>query len=372
MNTLSVLSFLDNVTPERALGWAEFGISAIIVLGLLIVVHEYGHFIVARLLGVRVEKFSVGFGPKIFGKKAGNTEYMLSAIPLGGYVKFYGDDPDEDVEQPEDSFLNQNVWKRLAIVAAGPIFNIGLAILIAGFAAFLGLPEGSRVIEKVFDNTPAQEAGLLAGDRIDVINGVVMEKWAQVQDTIQKAPEQRLEIEVLREGGEKVIVSIVPESHTAKGLDGKDITIGRIGITPGFTIKNYSLIGAVFKGFQWTWDITTLTIWGISKLITRDIAADQIAGPIGIMQMAGQAAQSGFVNLLLFIAIISVNLGILNLLPIPVLDGGHIFFFSVEALTGSPIKVKYMEIAQQVGIFMLLSLMVLAFYNDIVRLFTNG
>ena len=372
MNALGLLSFLDTVTPERVFGWVEFGASAILILGLLIVVHEYGHFIIARLVGVRVEKFSVGFGPKIFGKTSGDTEYMLSAIPLGGYVKFYGDDPDEEVEQPEDSFLQQDVWKRLAIVAAGPVFNIALAIFIAGFAAYMGLPEGSRVIDKVFPDTPAQVAGLQSGDRIDAIAGVVMEDWKQVQETIQKSPGKEIELEIVRESGEKKLISIVPESHTAKGLDGKDVTIGRVGISPGFTIQRYSPIDAIAKGFQWTWDVTKLTIWGISKLISRDIPADQIAGPIGIMQMAGQAAQSGFVNLLLFVAVISINLGILNLLPIPVLDGGHIFFFTIEALIGKPVKLKYQEFAQQVGIFMLLSLMVLAFYNDIVRIFSNG
>lgn len=211
----------------------------------------------------------------------------------------------------------------------------------------------------------------MPGDRIEAISGVKIDTWRKVQETISKSPGESLDFEIERESGEKVVISIVPAEYASKGIDGKDITIGRIGVMPKQIIKSYPLYEALGKGFEWTWGIIKLTMWAISKLITREIPADQIAGPVGIMQMAGQAAQTGLVNLALFIAMISVNLGILNLLPIPVLDGGHLLFFSIEALAGRPVKLRYQEIAQQIGIFMLISLMALAFYNDFVRIF-NG
>lgn len=371
MNTISFISFIDTVTFERLYGWFEFGLSAIVILGLLIVAHEYGHFISARLVGVRVEKFSIGFGPKLLSKKSGDTEYIISAIPLGGFVKFYGDTDDgEELENEEDAFLNQAVWKRLIIVSAGPVFNIILAVMLAAAAALYGLPEGSRVIDQVIDDTPAQSAGMLEGDRIDAIDGVIIETWRQVQDAIRKSPEKSLDFDITR-GSELLTISIVPAEYTAKGIDGKDVTIGRIGVIPRQIVKSYPLHEAAFKGVEWTWGVVKLTVWAVSKLITREIPADQIAGPVGIMQMAGQAAKTGLANLALFIAMISVNLGILNLLPIPVLDGGHLLFFSIEAVAGKPVKLKYQEMAQQIGIFMLISLMALAFYNDFARIFSG-
>ena len=368
MNTFTLFSVFDALSVDRLYGWLSFGVSAVVVLAVLIVVHELGHFLTARLVGVRVEKFSIGFGRKVYGWRRGETEYMLSWVPLGGYVKFYGDDPDVDVEDEKDSFLNQEVWKRLLIVAAGPVSNILLAIVIASAAAMIGLPEGSRIIDTVKENSPAMEAGLTPGDRIEAINGVPMESWGQVRETIQGLPGKDVEIEVLRESGERVSLTIVPEVRKEKTIDGKEITIGLIGVTPRQVIKSYPPGEAIIKGAVWTWNISALTVWSIAKMVSRDIPADQIAGPIGIMKIAGEAAELGFVNLLIFIAIISVNLGILNLLPIPILDGGHIFFFSAEALLGRPIKMKTQEIAQQIGLFLLISLMVFAFYNDIMRL----
>jgi len=368
MNTFTLLSVFDGLTIDRLYGWLSFGASAIVVLAALIVVHEFGHFITARLVGVRVEKFSIGFGPKIAGWKKGDTDYMVSWVPLGGYVKFYGDDPDVEVDDERESFLNQPVWKRLAIVAAGPISNLILAVFIIALAAVIGLPTGSRVIDKVNEDSPAMAAGIKPGDTIEAIGGVVMKTWDDVRETIYKSPGKALKIELLRESGEKVVVDITPAEHKEKTLDGKEIVIGLIGVIPRQIIKTYPPHVALLKGAEWTWSMTALTLWSVEKMISREIPADQIAGPIGIMKIAGQEASMGFVRLLRFIAIISVNLGILNLLPIPVLDGGHLVFFSAEALLGRPVRLKTQEIAQQVGLFLLISLMVFAFYNDIMRL----
>lgn len=367
MNTFFALAMTDAITLERVSGWFTFAASAIIVLGALIVAHEFGHYIVARLVGVRVDKFSIGFGPKIFGFTKGNTEYMLSWVPLGGYVKLYGDDPQMPVENEAESFLNQPVWKRLSIVIAGPAFNIILAIGIITLAAMIGMPEGTRIIKEIKEGTPAAAAGLMADDRIDAVDGQKMELWHEIVEVIQKSPGKQVILTINR-GGKDMDISVTPASVTGKTIDGKDIAIGQIGIMSKEIYKQYPPHEAVVRGVEWTWNMTTLTVWGIGKMLMRDIPASQIAGPIGIMKMAGDVAETGFVSLLKFIALISVNLGILNLLPIPVLDGGHIMFFSIEAVLGKPLKLRYQEMAQQVGIFILLSLMVFAFYNDIVRL----
>lgn len=370
MSVYTLLSFLEGMTVDRIYGWGVFGVSAVAALALLIVVHEFGHFITARLVGVRVEKFSIGFGPKIAGWRRGDTEYMLSWIPLGGYVKFYGDDPEAlPVEDAEDSFLSQAVWKRLMIVAAGPVSNIMLAIFIVAGAAMIGVPERpSTTIAEVKEDSPAALAGFLPGDTIEAIDGAAVDSWDQIRDTIHGLPGRELTVDVLRADGRRAALTVVPEEREVKTLEGETLVIGLIGVSPSPVIKSYPPGQAFVKGVEWTWDKTVLIVWSIYKLINRDIPADQIAGPIGIMQIAGEAASLGAVNLMMFLAIISINLGILNLLPIPILDGGHLVFFSVEALLGRPVQLKAQEIAQQVGLFLLISLMLFAFYNDIMRL----
>jgi regulator of sigma E protease len=358
---------VDTLTFAKLYGWLSFGGSAVAVLAGLIVAHELGHFLAARMVNIRVEKFSIGFGPKIVAIKRGGTEYMLSWVPLGGYVKLYGDDP-EAAELDKDSFLSQPVWKRLMVVAAGPVFNVILAIIIITTAAMIGLPESSTMIGEIQADSPAFAAGFKLGDKIEAINGAPAKEWRDIVERIQKSAGTSISVDITRETGEKLAIAVTPRSRDAQTLEGKKVTVGQIGVTPRRVITQYSPPVAFLKGLEWTWDITAMTVWSISKLITRDIPADQIAGPIGIMKMAGDVAETGLVSLLMFIALISVNLGILNLLPIPVLDGGHILFFSIEGALGKPVKLRHQEIAQQIGIFLLLSLMALAFYNDIMRL----
>ncbi len=399
---LTTFSILPVLSVEKLYGWATFGVSAVGVLAMLIVAHEFGHFIVARMVGVRVEKFSIGFGKKLIGRKYGDTEYMLCLIPLGGYVKFYGDDPGIPAENEEDSFLAQKVWKRLSIVVAGPLFNIILAVFIIASAAMIGLPVVSMEsgeekpifiaaamirtdqknmppqIGQVMEKSPAEKYGLQPNDTILAINGAPIKLWMEMVEVIQKSPGIEIKLKVKRMSGEILEIPLVPNKVKATTADGKETFIGRIGVSQQSIIKGsphvvaYSPVDALSNGVRWTWDFVSLTAWSLTKLLSRDIPAKEIAGPIGIMQIAGKAAESGIVNLLMFIALISVNLGILNLLPIPVLDGGHIFFFSIEALIGRPIQLKAQEIAQQVGIFLLLSLMALAFYNDIMRIVNSS
>ena len=352
------------------LGYGHTFFAAILVLGALIFVHELGHFLVAKKLGVGVEKFSLGFGPKIFGMQIGDTEYMLSAVPLGGYVKLAGEDPDEECQNKEHSFSESSVWSRLAIVSAGPLFNLLFAVLIFSIVYMVGVPTLAAAIGKVREGSPALKAGLLVGDKITAIDGKPVKLWDELRETVHNSPNKELNFTISRNQKELDIV-IIPESRKTKNLFGEDISVGLIGIEPEstFVTERYNPLLAVYKGFQKTWEITYLTVVAIKKLFQQVIPADTIGGPILILQMAGEQAKIGILNLVFFVALLSINLGILNLLPIPILDGGHILFFSIEAIFGKPIAAKKREIAQQVGIAMLLSLMVFAFYNDIMRIF---
>jgi regulator of sigma E protease len=352
------------------LGYGHTFFAAILVLGALIFVHELGHFLVAKKLGVGVEKFSLGFGPKIFGMQIGDTEYMLSAVPLGGYVKLAGEDPDEECQNKEHSFSESSVWSRLAIVSAGPLFNLLFAVLIFSIVYMVGVPTLAAAIGKVRDGSPALKAGLLVGDKITAIDGKPVKLWDELRETVHNSPNKELNFTISRNQKELDVV-IIPESRKTKNLFGEDISVGLIGIEPEstFVTERYNPLLAVYKGFQKTWEITYLTVVAIKKLFQQVIPADTIGGPILILQMAGEQAKIGILNLVFFVALLSINLGILNLLPIPILDGGHILFFSIEAIFGKPIAAKKREIAQQVGIAMLLSLMVFAFYNDIMRIF---
>lgn len=357
-------------TLTTIMGYGHTFFAAILVLGALIFVHELGHFLVAKKMGVGVEKFSLGFGPKIIGKKIGDTEYLLSAVPLGGYVKMTGEDPDEECTDKENSFTEASVWRRLAIVFAGPVFNLLFAVLIFAVVFMIGVPVLSSMVGKVKDGSPAMKAGLQADDRIIAIGDKGIKLWDELRNIVHNSPNKELAFKIDR-NGQEINVYITPESNQTKNLFGEDIKVGLIGIepAPNFITERYNPIIAVYKGFEKTWEITYLTIVAIKKLIQRVIPADTIGGPILILQMAGEQAKAGLLNLAFFIALLSINLGILNLLPIPILDGGHILFFLIEAVFGKPVNAKMREIAQQVGIALLVLLMAFAFYNDIERIF---
>ncbi len=345
----------------------------ILVLGILISFHEFGHFLVARLFGVGVKKFSIGFGPKIFGKKIGDTDYCISAIPLGGFVKMVGEDPGEEIK-PADmsvSFTHKHVFKRILIVAAGPFFNLLLAIII-----FFGIfwIHGTVVIEtsigEVKENSPAFTGGLKKGDKILAINGIPIESWEKMAKIISESNGKEIELHISR--NESVTsLKIKPESITSKNIFGEDFQRYVIGITSSGDVfsKELNFFQAFSESIIQSYNISKLTIVSIVKLIQGAISTKTLGGPLMIAQMAGQQAEEGASNLLFFIALLSINLGIINFLPIPVLDGGHLIFFFIEAATGRPVNVKFREISQQAGIFVLVSLMIYVFYNDITRMF---
>lgn len=347
-------------------------VSTIVVLGVLIFVHELGHFLVAKWSGVTVLKFSLGFGPRVFGIKRGDTEYLLSLIPLGGYVKMLGEDPDDDVtqEQLEGSFASQPVLKRMAIVLAGPLSNLSLAIVIFALVyAFSGIPMLTTEIGAVSGDSPAEQAGILTGDKVLTINGKTMDSWDELSTTIEEHGENPLSLRVQR-GEEVMDVMVTPKVTEIKNLFGEPIKRPVIGVSASgkLSVREVNPLYAGYYSLLQTWNLSKLFFLTVVKLIERVVPLQTLGGPILIAQMAGQQASEGLLNLIYFTALISVNLAILNLLPIPVLDGGHLLFFIIEAILGRPVALKKIEIAQKVGMFLLLVLMVVVFYNDIMRL----
>jgi regulator of sigma E protease len=381
-------------------------IYAIVVLGILIFVHEFGHFIVAKLFHVRVEKFSLGFGPKLFGKQIGETEYLLSAFPLGGYVKMFGEggaiegsappaSADTDTEKTYDeesgealdavpelteaekarSFAHKPPLARIAIVMAGPVFNLVFAWLIFILLCILGVPTVTARIGEAIKDKPAARAGVLKDDIVTAINGRAITQWDEIAGVIAAGKGQPINLSVKR-NDQDLQFTITPEARVSKNLFGESISGYAIGIAAAGEIitEKSNPFQAVVKGSVQTWKVIDLTVMSLVKMIQRVVPMDSVGGPIMIAKMAGETAQMGIPAFLAFMALLSINLGILNLLPVPVLDGGHLFFFFCELVIGRPVSQKVREYAQQVGLFLLLSLMVLAFYNDIVRYFfsTSG
>jgi len=344
---------------------------AVIGLGILIIIHEMGHFLVAKASGVQVQTFSVGFGPKIWGKKIGTTEYMLSAFPLGGYVKMLGEDPEEEVTetQAQQSFSHQSLLKRGAIVAAGPLSNLLLAVVIftVVFLA-MGIPTLSTHVGDLDPTLPAAKSGLQKGDEVLRVNGVSIKEWQDLSDSIKESGGTPLKLSV-RRNQKELEFTVQPVKKEAKNIFGEQIENWVIGIVSEIVIEKVPPWKALGQSFHRTWEYSVLTLTAFVKMITGEGSPKNLGGPLMIAQIAGQQAQEGFIQFFSFVAVFSINLGILNLLPIPVLDGGHLLFFSLEALLGRPLAVKQRERAQQVGIFILILVMIYAFFNDITRFF---
>lgn len=448
-------------------------LSFVVALGVLITFHEFGHYLVARWNGVKVLRFSIGFGQPIFRKRLGKdqTEWVIAAIPLGGYVKML--DENEGKVAPEElsrSFNRQSVWRRFAIVAAGPIANFLLAIVLywllfvlgvndmkpilgpvepgtpaaraqfeAGemivrinnepveswqdarwellryaidqsdkvnvetindkgqvnwrrldfsnidpdklnenFSSIIGFtsfqPTVKRIIDQVVPDSVGYYAGLSVGDEVLAVNGIELNSWMDLVQQIRNNPGQLLELDVLR-GDQVITLSITPEASTEKGKQ-----IGKVGIAPRINqaefqkilVKvTYSPLQAFSKALQKTWETTQLTFRMLGKMITGDVSWKNISGPISIADYAGQSAQMGLVSYLAFLALISVSIAVLNLLPIPVLDGGHLMYYMFEIIRGSPLSDNVMILGQKIGLSLLLTLMIFAIYNDINRLISG-
>jgi regulator of sigma E protease len=350
--------------------------SFIVVIGILIFFHELGHFLMARLFGVRVETFSLGFGPRLIGKTLGGTEYRISAVPLGGYVKMAGEDLDAEID-PEDepySFAHQHVAKRMMIVAAGPLFNLLLALVLIVVVYWAsGVYVLKPTVGTVEAGTPAQRQGLKPGDEITAIDGAKVDSWNAMSQIIGRSEGRELTLSI-RRGSKPMTIHVRAELTSTPNLFGQKVRRYLIGIGPSDDSSyhvSFGLVGALKEGAGKTYYIAKLIVLSIAKMIGGRISSHSLGGPILIAQMAGKQAKEGAANFFFFIALMSVNLGIINLFPIPVLDGGHLLFFGIEAIMGRPVNMRVREISQQIGIVLLLFLIIYVFYNDINRLIVS-
>jgi len=346
-------------------------IATIIVLGVLIFVHELGHFLAAKWSRVGVLTFSLGFGPKLFGKKIGETQYQVSVIPLGGYVKMVGEEPGEKIppEMIAKSFSHQPVSRRLGIVFAGPFFNFLFSV--AAFAAVFvaGMPTLLPEVGEVKPDLPAFQVGLQKGDRILEINGFPAKRWEDLARVIHDSADRPLVLKVERE--QKTFqVTVTPQGSLQKNIFGDEVQVGLIGITPSGNafIERVDPFRALYRAALQSWRVAELTVISIYKIIEGKISAKTIGGPILIAQLAGRQAEAGAISLVIFMAVISINLVILNILPIPALDGWHLLIFLFESAVGRPVSLKLRERAQQVGVFIIIFIMLMVFYNDISRI----
>lgn len=346
-------------------------ISVVVLLGVLIFVHELGHFLVAKRIGVGVLKFSLGFGPRVIGRKIGETEYLLSLIPLGGYVKLLGESAEEGLPPGEEkrSFLKQTAAKRMAIVAAGPLFNVLLAILVFSLVHMVGIPVMTAEIGGVMPGSAAEEAGIRAGDAVTAVNGQAVKKWDELSQAIGRSGGERLRV-TLQRGGQVMDLTVVPRLMTTRNLFGEALESYKIGISPSprTVVERSNPFQALWLGLKQTWVVTELTVISIAKMFQGVVSPKTLGGPILIAQIAGAQVQEGIIPFIMFMALLSINLAILNLLPIPVLDGGHLLFYGIEWVTGREVNIRWREMAQQVGFVLLIMLMVFVFAMDIERL----
>ncbi len=342
-------------------------IAFIFVFSILIFFHEFGHFVAAKASGVRVYKFAFGFGPRIVGFTKNQTEYVICLIPLGGYVKMAGEmgqekGKEKSEEVPEEQrFDKKSLGIRALIVALGPFMNIATAVVIFSLIFFTnGIPVVTNYISTVVENGPAEQAGIFSGDKIIAINSTKMNDPNRIADIINKSSGEKLQI-TLDRVGEIIEVFVIPEYNDTykKGL---------IGITFEISIEKINIFSAFSRGLNTTGNIIKLIFTNIMEMITGKVPLE-IAGPLGIAQMTGEVAKLGFVNLLYFTAILSIFIGLFNLLPIPILDGGHIIILAIEKLRGKPLEAEKISFMYFIGISLMIIIFVIATYKDILRVF---
>lgn len=336
---------------------------------MLVLVHEFGHFITAKRLKVGVQIFSLGFGPKLWSTKKDETEYRISAIPLGGYVKMAGDEPTEKLEGKPDEFLSRSIGDRCKIIFAGPLLNYVLAFVIFSVIFMFGSPTLTTEVGGFLKDYPAEKAGILIGDRILTVDGKSVKYWEDMTALIHKHSGASIKILLDRKGAivEKDITPIVRKT---RDIFGKEASVALIGVSPSQKIENvrYGFIDSLRMGAGKLITLTLVTYKALWAVITGSLSVkESMTGPIGIFVVTGQAAKMGLIYIFHLMGILSASLAIFNLLPLPILDGGHIFFLAIEKLRGKPMSLKAQEIIANIGVAFLVLLMVFIFYTDIVK-----
>lgn len=334
-------------------------VSSVFIFGLLIFCHELGHYLVAKKTGIGVREFAIGFGPRVLSWQGQDTVYSLRAFPLGGFVRLVGDDPEEEDQDHEHSFQNFPVWSRFAVIASGPVMNFVLAILLFSliYFAFLGIPQyDSAVIGDLLPGGEAEAAGLLPGDRLIEIDGVKVGNWYDVVTQINKNPEK--EIVIVYERNDSMRSLLVTPRRDPQ------TRVGIIGITP--KTRRFAFLPSLAAGFSNTVGFIRFIFMSLVQMLSGKMAPD-VVGPVGIVKIVGEVARTGVVNLLSLAAIISVNLGLFNLLPIPALDGSRLMFLVAEAIRGKPVDPRKESLIHFVGFTVLILFMLLVAYRDLVR-----
>jgi len=345
------------------------GVAFAVVLGILVFVHEFGHYLAARACGVHVEVFSIGFGQAITSwMDRHGTRWKIAWLPLGGYVKMHGQERPEEVSAqvraswiPGRTFHEKKVWQRAIIVAAGPVANFLLAMVLFGaLFASMGAPVALPVVGGVLPGDAAAQAGMQTNDRIDSVAGQAVQNFGDIQRIIEARPDQTLPIVVTR-GNQTMTLQV----HTGVQVsDGK--RLGLLGIRGGAVeYRHLPLNIALWAGVQQTWTVTAETVQGIAQMIDGTRGTQDLGGPLRIAQLSGQVAELGLTSLVTFIAVLSVNLGLINLFPIPVLDGGHLLFYLAEAIRGRPLPQRALEYGFRAGLAVLASLFIFATWNDL-------
>ncbi len=334
-------------------------LSAIFVFGVLVTVHELGHFITAKMTGMRVDEFSIGFGPKIYQQKDGDTLYSLRIIPLGGYNKIAGMDPDEPAD--EGSFKSKSIPARMLVILAGSIMNFILpVILFSSIFMVQGIekPVEAPILGTVMEDKAADNAGLKAGDKILSINGSPVKSWNEIVATLSNDGSKEVVLTAERNG----VVStytMVPEFN-------KELGRPLIGITPQTVFEKPGFVDSIKMGFGYTKFVIFAMVDGLQKIITGKSPAE-VSGPIGVAQMAGEVAEKGILPLIGFVAFLSINLGVINLLPLPALDGGHFVLLVLEAVRGKPLGSKAMNTIQTIGVAIILAITIFSTFKDVTR-----
>ncbi len=381
-----MVDFVVNGFSAMGNGVVGYIVPFLFVLTIVVFFHELGHFLVARWCGVKVLTFSIGFGPELVGfNDRRGTRWKLSAIPLGGYVKFFGDESEASTpsasamaqmseEDRKVSFHHQKVAPRAAIVAAGPIANFILAIVIfAGLFTFFGKPSASARVDSVQAESAAAVAGIKPGDIITAIDGKAIESFSDMQRIVSTKAGQSLALTIKRDTA-TVVVNATPNLREIKDNFGNTHRVGVLGITRAnspedATNQKVDPITAVGLGVKETWFVVDRTLAYIGGVFAGREAADQIGGPIRIAQISGQVSTIGLAALIHLAAVLSVSIGLLNLFPVPLLDGGHLMFYAVEAVRGRPLSERAQEMGFRVGLALVLMLMIFATYNDLLHIF---